>query len=168
MKVKNLIVLLIIYIVTILLVLYFVALYKKSSTLVINESSINKIIKEVGEKKYDDIYNNINNYIVENHNFILYINSSDSKYSLYEKELMQFIIDNNIQDSFIYINLDNVKNNDLIKRIVNDFSNNNYVYEEKKVPLFIYFKDGVINSLIENDNLDLEFLERKLIELGGL
>lgn len=167
MKLKNLFILLIIYIITILLVLYVVALYKKSSMLVINESSINKIIKEVGEKNYVDIYNNINNYIVENHSFILYISSTDDKFFEYEKELQRIIIDNNIQDYFIYINRDNVKDKDLVKHIINDFSDDEYVVRGD-IPIYLYFKNGIIESVIENDDLNLEFLKKQFVELGVL
>lgn len=168
MKIKNYIILFIIYLVTILLVLYSVALYKKSSDLINYGSSINTVIKEISEDNYFDIYSNINNYIMENHSFILYISFFSDDIVGYENELQKFIIDNDAEDIFLYVNVDDIKKVSDLDTLFKDFSDIEISYNisKKTVPLFIYFKDGKINTIIDSSDYDFDRARKKIVDLG--
>ena len=102
MKFKNYIILFIVYILTILLVFYLFFLYRNSNDKL--DNTFNKIINQVNNDSFDDVIKNIDNYMIEYKEFILYINFDDALNN-YELRLNEFIHDNNVSDMFISLRI---------------------------------------------------------------
>lgn len=163
---KNYLLVFIIYILTFLGVFYFCIVYNKSKVVFDNNISMNSVIKDISEKDYMSIYSNINNYIVENHDFVLYVGSFKSDFDEYNNNLKMFVIDNNLDDQFIYINIDIIDNN-VVSKLIADFSDDNIFddYTIKDVPLFIIFKNGKIHKIISDKYLMFDAVSNKIFDL---
>ena len=159
MKFKNYIILFIIYILTILLVFYLFFLYRNSNDKL--DNTFNKIINQVNNDSFDDVIKNIDNYMIEYKEFILYINFDDALNN-YELRLNEFIHDNNVSDMFISLRIFDNKLS-IVNKILEHYKYNGDFKIE--VPLYIYFKDGVIIDILY-DNNDFEKFMKWFYELG--
>lgn len=147
MKVRNYFILLIIYIITILLVMYFFFLYKNHNSVNI-DSYFNTVINKAHDESYDEIILNLDNYMIENKEFILYVNY-DSEFSKeYELKLRDFILDKNVSDLFISLRILDDKLNIVYK--IFEYYGYNY-NSEIKLPLYLYFNDGIIVDSFSGD-----------------
>ena len=85
----------------------------------------------------------LNTYLIENPNIILYIsNKYDTKNLEIEEKLKQEIINNNLDNYFVYINL-NDNNLDFIDNINNKYNGN----IDKKIPLLAVFENRKIKEV---------------------
>lgn len=163
---KNYLILSLIYIISFLLVFYLVLLYNKSNDYLFKQSSIDNYIKNINGNNYDLIYSNLNNFIVENDTFILYVNFFNNKFYQYEEELYNMISDNNLFNEFICLKLDNNDNSNIINLLVSDFSDDVKTLNEEKIPFFIFFDNGKIKSIIYNNDLNIDYLEEQFNLMG--
>lgn len=147
MKIKNLFLLIAIYLITILVVIYFCLIYNNSSNNIV-ESDIGDLIIDVTGKGYDDLYNNIKNYSNENHRYVIYVSSYEhTDIKSFESVFKNVIKYNNFKNRILYINSDELKHFSYINRLLNDFSYE-YVLNEKQLPIFISFNGEKITEVI--------------------
>jgi hypothetical protein len=122
---------------------------------------INGVIPEI--KKED-----IDNYVVENDSFFLYVGSaSDNNSRNVEKDLIKYFEKREIKNDTIYLNVTNENDLDNFyktfneKYVVNDYS------KLKDYPAFIIFSDNKVLDLVqksENRNLNIGDIDRVLEE----
>ncbi len=158
-KIKNYLIVTVIYLITILAVLYIVFLYKKSNNIANYDSDMNMYVLNISDDNYEKLYNNINNYIVEKNNFVIYV-SSDGYVST---NLKKIIIEYNLNKEFLYINTDNVKN---INKLIKDFSENQFSPIEKNDATIIYFLNGKIIDITPCTNKSQDELTRYFKKMG--
>lgn len=146
---KNYIIVGIISVLTFVTVGYFAFWYTETKEYDTNNSIMTGYLSEIGE---DAIVVNLNNYILDNPNIALYMSyGNDSSIKDFENEFKNFINENNIKQSFIYIDLNRVDD----KNFINDFKDNFFADELKKKnvevrkqPNLFIFKDGKIESVL--------------------
>ena len=160
---KNYLILMIVCFLTIGIVVFASIMYKRAEQKSLETPVISGVVPEI--KKED-----IDNYVIENDSFYLYIGSaSDYNSREVEKDLIKYFNRRNIKGDTIFLNVTN--ENDLasfykdfnIKYVVNDYSKlTNY-------PAFIIFKDGKVLDLVqrgENQKLNIGDIDRVLDEYG--
>lgn len=138
------------------------SLYKKTKGIISEEQITNMGMKEISESSYDKLYNNINNFAVENNTFILYITNSSNDFFIFENDLKKLITESGLANSFVYLDAENID----ITRLISDLSQNKMKINKKDIPVFVYFKNGYINEIIHHQNFDINKVKNKLIELG--
>lgn len=146
---KNYIITGIISILTFLIVGYFAFWYTETKEYSGDDSVMTGYLLEIGEAGLID---NLSNYLLDNPNTILYITyGSNAPIKNFEKEFKQFIKDNNIKQSFIYIDLNKVKDKKSLFELKNNFFSeglkNKKVEVEQQPNLFV-FKEGKIVSIL--------------------
>ncbi len=143
-SIKNYIILIIIFGLTILLVWYISRWYQVYS----DYQKETPVIR--GTLNYEITGIDFDHYIMENPSSIIYMcTSSDDNCRYFEKDFKKFIVKNNLQDSIIYLNLSNTD----IDKFITNF-NNNYTYKvklTKNYPALVEFSDGKITGLIEGE-----------------
>ena len=90
MKYKNHILLFVIYIITVFLVIYLCTIYKNSSKNIYS-STISNLVVDITSKDYDKLLDNIRDYGIENHHFIIYVASYNKDVSSFESSLENVI-----------------------------------------------------------------------------
>lgn len=91
----------------------------------------------------------LNNYIDEVPDTLLYVGvSGDKKSKKFENNIKKYIINNDLSNDITYLNL----SIDETKRFFDNI-NYNYDYDSKidKYPLVIYFKNGDIDDVLQNN-----------------
>lgn len=107
------------------------------------------VVKEiVNEIKVDDL----ENYLQENLNVVLYINDSKKANQDLEKEIKNLILDHNIQQYFVYIE----KTKKLKEKY--DLNDNN--------PIFVAYQDGEISETFSAKEYTIEEIESFLVRNG--
>lgn len=144
---KNYIVLTLIALGVIVLCFVFMNMYNKNNK-DIYESVVKDIINEI---KYEDL----DNYLQENPEVVLYINDSSKKNSNIEENLKDLIVENNIQQYVVYIERDN----SIVEKL--NLNSNS--------PIFIAYKDGKMVEILSqkkytNDEIKNFFLRNGVIE----
>lgn len=145
----NYIIVGVISILTFLIVGYFAFWYTETKEYSANNSVMTGYLLEIGE---DEIVANLSNYILDNPNIVLYMSyGNDSSVKDFENEFKNFINQNNIKASFIYIDLNRIDD----KNFINDFKDNFFSEELKnknftveKQPNLYIFKEGKIESAL--------------------
>ncbi len=123
---KNYIVLMLIAFGVIVLCFVFMNMYNKN-----NKDIYVPIVKDIiHEIKYEDL----DNYLQENPDVVLYINDSSKKNDDLEKYLKKIIVENNIQQYVVYIEKD--------KNITEKWNLNS------NSPIFISYKDGKTTEIL--------------------
>jgi hypothetical protein len=158
---KNYIILIVICFATIGLMSLFSILYRRYEMKQMETPVINGVIPEI--KKED-----IDNYVVENDSFFLYVGSaSDNNSRNVEKDLIKYFEKREIKNDTIYLNVTNENDLDNFyktfneKYVVNDYS------KLKDYPAFIIFSDNKVLDLVqksENRNLNIGDIDRVLDE----
>lgn len=115
-----------------------------------NNEVYNSAVREVvSEIKYDDL----ESYLQENLDVVLYINDSNKKANQkLEREIRDLITDNNIQQYVVYIE----KNNELVR----EYSLDSYT------PIFIAYQDGKITEVLSDNNYSIEEIESFFVRNG--
>ena len=103
------------------------------------------------EFREDEIINNIENYVLDNPDCILYLSHNGNDTKVFERELRSFIEQNNMRSSLVYINLDTIKN----KKFLTEFADKFFSKELKaknvnmlKQSNILVFKDGVVTDML--------------------
>ena len=160
---KNYMILLLVCFITIGIVCVGSIMYRREEAKSLETPVINGVIPEI--KKED-----VDNYIVENDSFFLYIGSASNYNSReVEEDLIKYFERRDIKNDTIYLNVTNENNledfyKDFNKKyVVNDYSKlNDY-------PAFIIIKDGKVLDLVqrkENQKLNIGDIDRILDEYG--
>jgi len=158
---KNYILLALILIITIILVVYFYMWYganekNKLAIPIMNEHM--QIIK----------YNELNNYLIENKNPIIYSSIlGDRKIRNFEIKFKKLIIDNSLNGKILYLNLTSeVIDKQISKEIKEKYKIDNRNIAE--LPSLTIFKDGKPISIynIKEDNYNIKKVEKYLEEQG--
>lgn len=164
---KNYFILGILVIVTIMLTFYFVSWYEASKEYRKENSVIADVLSEIKIEEID-------NYVLDNPNIVIYMASStDQSIKEFENKFKRFIVKHEITDAIIYLNTNNVENNDyqiLEKRFTDDLTSKNttlvnktnlLIVREGKVIDILYKDDKLINESDMNQFLEMyEVLER--------
>ena len=150
--VKNYIILGIVILFTLLILYYFycwVDVYKESK---INIPILDKYMTVIN-------YNELDNYIVENPDTIVYVSVlEDEKIRGFEKKLKNKYKGKEIDNEILYMNItDGIKNKDIKDDMIGKYSINGL-----DVPSVLVFSDGKLNSIysISDNDYDIDrFLE---------
>lgn len=146
---KNYVFVSLICFVTLILAFYFLYIYKRNQNIAVESSVLSGYVLELGEK---EIMTNLDNYIVDNPDTVLYVSYGEGEYlENFERELKELVINYNIKSDLVFVNLNLVsqKNflNELKEKFFSEDLNNNYIKLEKQ-PNFFMFKDGEIVKVL--------------------
>lgn len=145
--IKNYVILGIVIIVTLFILYYFymwVDVYKESR---VNIPIMDKYMTVIN-------YNELDNYLVENPNTIVYVSVLENEeIRRFEKKFKNKYKNNAIEKEILYMNItDEVRNKDMRSEMVNKYSLNNL--NITSVPCILVFSDGLLKSIysvIDND-----------------
>ncbi len=137
---KNYVILLVIIILTILLTIYLGNWYKATQYMNIDENILAERLPEVKLAEIDT-------FLQENPNIIIYIASSTNQENkVFEKKLYDYIVKNNLTNSFVYLNKNDVLEQQIIdlqkKYGSEDIKNINMTF----IPNFYVVQDGKITN----------------------
>lgn len=106
-------------------------------------------------------YNELNNYLVENKDAIIYISKlNDESIRLFENKFKNIINKNNLNNKILYLDLtEELKETNIVKKI-----NKKYGKEMTEVPTIVIIKDGKISSYynIKENKYNIKLLEKYL------
>lgn len=164
--VKNYIILGIVVLVTILILYYFylwVDVYKESK---VNIPIMDKYMSVIN-------YNELDNYIVENPNTVVYVSVlEDDKIREFEKKLKNKYRDNEIENEILYMNVtSDIKDKAISGEMVSKYSLNNLNITD--VPCVLVFNDGLLKSIysVSDNGYDVDrfviYLNNILLESEG-
>lgn len=152
--IKNYIIVIVMFIVTVLLVFGIRSWYRSYVNYKYTIPVIRGKIQEIKLKELED-------YISENDNYYIYIGESNNKFCRkIEKELPEVLERRNIETETIYLNMDGSSEKEL-KELLNKS------YKEEiniKYPIFIIIKDKKVLSFTKNNNIDISDIEKILDE----
>ena len=160
---KNYLILTFVCLLTLGIIVFSSIMYTREEKKKLETPVISGVLAEI--KKED-----INNYVVENESFFLYIGTaSDYNSREVETDLIKYFGRRDIKNDTIYLNL--TGDND-VKKFYEDF-NSKYVVNDysklKAYPAFIIFKDGKVLDLVQrgdNQKLNIGDIDRVLDEYG--
>lgn len=154
---KNYIILAAILILTIILVIYFYMWYENYESTKLTSPIMDEYMQVIN-------YNELNDYLVENKNSVIYVSVLDSKeIRNFELKFKKFIRDNSLDNSILYLNLtEELKDNKIVKELKNKYKLDNL--DITNVPAIIIFKDGNITSIynIKDDDYNIDKLKSYL------
>lgn len=143
---KNYIYLALMTVGVVCLVLVLVNMYKVHNKQVF-DSGIKEVLSEI---KYD----NLDDYITDNPNAILYINDSNKNSKKIEKDIKNLITERNAREHIVYLE----KTEEVIKK-----------YDlNKNIPIFIAYKDGSVSEILSKSEYDIDTIESFLIRNGAI
>jgi len=132
---------------------------------VYKESKINIPIMD----KYMEVinYNELDNYLVENPNTIVYVSVlEDDKIREFEKKFKNKYKYNKIDNEILYMNItEDISNNGVRSEMEGKYSLNNLNITD--VPCILVFKDGMVKSIYSVSDNDYD-IERLVIYLNNL
>ena len=106
-------------------------------------------------------YNELNNYLVENKDAIIYISKlNNENIRLFENKFKNIINKNNLNNKILYLDItEELKENNIVKKI-----NKKYGKEMTEVPTIVIIKDGKISSSynIKENKYNIKLLEKYL------
>lgn len=158
--VKNYIILGVVMFVTMLILYYFycwVDVYKESK---INIPILDKYMTVIN-------YNELDNYIVENPNTIVYVSVlEDEKIREFEKEFKNKYKNKDIKNEVLYMNItDDINDNDIKNEMVSKYSINSL--DMTDVPSLLIFNDGELSSIYSVRDNDYD-VNRFIIYLNNI
>lgn len=158
-SIKNYILLAIILIITIILVTYFYMWYGTYKE--------NKLTTPIMDKYMQVInYNELNNYLVENKNAVIYSSVLGNKeIRNFESKLEKLITDSSLKGIILYLNL----TSEIKDRKINKELKEKYSLNDKDItdtPSFMIFKEGKLVSIynVKDDNYNINELRKYLEE----
>ena len=157
---KNYIILGVVIVVTMFILYYFymwVDVYKESK---VNIPIMDKYMSVIN-------YNELDNYIVENPNTIVYVSVlEDDSIRKFEKELKNNYKNNLITNEVLYMNItDNIENKEVRNEMVTKYSLNDLSITD--VPCVMVFSDGMLKSVYSVSDNDYD-IERFTIYINNL
>ena len=158
-KIRNYVILILMFLAVILIVLYFCNIYKTYEEYQKETPVISGTLQEIHSEDLD-------HYVIDNpYAFIYMCVASSDECRLFEKDLKKLVRSKELSDDIIYLNL----SNDNLDEFVLDF-NKKYDYKvglTTNYPAFVMFEDGkIINILQGNDKKKLTISKvKQFIEL---
>jgi len=164
---KNYIILGVVIAVTLLILYYFymwVDVYKESK---INIPIMDKYMTVIN-------YNELDNYLVENPNTIVYVSVlEDEEIRKFEKDFKNKYKNDEINNDILYMNItDDLKDKSVKNEMINKYSLNDL--DITNVPCLLVFKNGILKSIysIKNNNYNIDrftiYLNNILLESDGI
>ena len=146
---KNYVIVSVVCILTIIIVSYFAYWYSVKDSYKVEEQTMSGFLLEFGP---DEIINNIENYVLDNPECVIYISyGKDEITQDFEKELKNFIEQKKIKSSFVYIDLDNIKNKKFLSEFSEKFFSQSLKSKNikliKQSNLFV-FKNGKVSDML--------------------
>ena len=148
---KNYIILGVVIVVTLFILYYFylwVDVYKESK---INIPIMDRYMSVIN-------YNELDNYIVENPNTIVYVSVlEDEKIRTFEKQLKNKYKDDKIENEVLYMNItDDIKDSSVKNEMVSKYSVNSL--NITNVPCVLVFNDGMLKSIysVKDNGYDID------------
>lgn len=160
-KVRNYIILFILFIACFGLVLYLRELYK------VNEAEQKKI--PVIQGYISEIYNDdLEHYIMDNPNGVIYMCiANDENCRVFEREFKKLLKKNEYNDNLVYLNLTDVDQDKFLEEF-----NGKYIYKvklSKEYPAFVLFEDGKVKAILQEKNKKLDIVKVKhFLELSEI
>jgi len=138
--IKNYVILGVVVVVTLFILYYFymwVDVYKESK---INIPIMDKYMTVIN-------YNELDNYVVENPNTIVYVSVlEDEEIREFEKKLKDKYKSNQIDNEVLYMNITNdIENKDIKKDMISKYSLNDLDITD--VPCVLVFNEGILKSI---------------------
>lgn len=140
---KNYFIVVLLFVVLIGFTLYCSTWYKEITEYYNNNSVITEVASEINLES-------LSSFLQDNPETIIYVSASnDLNVKPFEKKFKKYIVENNMNDSIVYLDLAKEENNKAIDTIMN-----NYLPSKLKnmsdihIPNIIYFKDGMIEDIL--------------------
>lgn len=140
---KNYFIVVLLFVVLIGFTLYCSTWYKEITEYYNNNSVITEVASEINLES-------LSSFLQDNPETIIYVSASnDLNVKPFEKKFKKYIVENNMNDSIVYLDLAKEENNKAIDTIMN-----NYLPSKLKnmsdihIPNIIYFKDGMIEDVL--------------------
>ena len=140
---KNYFIVVLLFVVLIGFTLYCSSWYKEITEYYNNNSVITEVASEINLES-------LSSFLQDNPETIIYVSASnDLNVKPFEKKFKKYIVENNMNDSIVYLDLAKEENNKAIDTIMN-----NYLPSKLKnmsdihIPNIIYFKDGMIEDIL--------------------
>ena len=135
---KNYIIYSIIILVTFAISIYIVMLFNRSKEYYENNSVLADVLYEILPKNNLSVSDNLNNYLLENSNLIIYISSGkDKDIKEFENSFKSYIIENNLKKDIIYIDSNDIKKSNFIEDLFNNYASNDVILSNK--PMYYFF-----------------------------
>lgn len=163
---KNYILVIVICLTTLIITSYLTYLYKKNEKTIVEPSVLSGYVLELGEK---EIMNNLENYVLDNPDTVLYVSYGEGKYlNNFENELKDLVKSYNIKSELVFLNLNLVSNrnflNDLKEKFFSADLNNNYIKLEKQPNLFLFKGGKIVKVLYYAENkINIDDVKKFLI-----
>ena len=158
--VKNYVILGVVIVVTVLILYYFylwVDVYKESK---INIPIMDKYMTVIN-------YNELDNYLVENPNTIVYVSVlEDEVIRDFEKKFKAKYKNKKIENEILYMNVtEDIKNDDIRKNMISKYKISDL--DLLDVPCVLVFNDGILKSIYSISDNDYD-IERFIIYLNNI
>ena len=158
---KNYILLAVVLIITIILVIYFYMWYETYEETKLTTPIMDEYMQVVN-------YNELNNYLVENKNSVIYSSVlSNKEIRNFEMKFKKLIIDNSLKGDILYLNLTSeIKDKKISKEL-----GEKYKINDKNItntPSLMIFREGKLVSIynIKDNNYNLNKIETYLKQQG--
>ena len=151
--VKNYIYLSIIVIASIFIIFYLYRWYDTYRESKLNISIMNNYLSVIN-------YNELDDYIVENKNAIIYVSKlGDEKINKFEKSFKNMVVENDLRNSMLYLDVTN-DNFDIVKE---------KLQINTSLPCIVVYTNGKITDVysITNNNYDMKKLNKYLNRIGA-
>lgn len=166
---KNYLYVTIISVLTLCITGYLCFWYKSYSEYNQSNSIMSDYLLQIGEQ---EIINNLENYVRDNPNTILYMSyGDDNEIKQFEVEFKKIIEDNNLKSSFIYADLNKISKkvfeNEFREKFLGDEIKKMNIQKLKYTNLLV-FEDGKINKLLyyTEKDISIEAVKKFLISEG--
>ncbi len=144
--VKNYVILILVFLVTIVAVFYVRDWYNTTKNYYAQNSVMTKVVREIKSEE-------ISNYILENQRFILYVSSGhDSGIKNFEDDFKNLIQSLDITDDVLYMNLDGVNSESFYDLLKNNYVRNSKIKNQivdSNSSLYL-FTDGKVSGVLNN------------------
>lgn len=156
---KNYVIVFLMAIVVMGLVFYLAKLY--------TNANLNKKSSLMSEYLFNVTLEEMNNYLLENPNIIIYwANNEDLTNEKFEKQLKKYIVKNNLQKNFVFVNTNNISSKQI------ETISNKYLSDKikninlKTMPTLLIVEDGKIVEVIYTYEQEIKYLKEKLKSYG--
>ena len=144
--VKNYVILILVFLVTIVVVFYVRDWYNTTKNYYAQNSVMTKVVREIKSEE-------ISNYILENQRFILYVSSGhDSGIKNFEDDFKNLIQSLDLTDDVLYMNLDGVNSESFYDLLKNNYVRNSKIKNQivdSNSSLYL-FTDGKVSGVLNN------------------
>ena len=162
-KTKNYVILIVIIVVTIMAVFYCRSWYLETKSVYATDSAMLNVIKEINEDE-------ISNYTLENPRFILYVASGQNgNIKNFENDMIGLITDEELENYFLYLNLDKVNVSDLkdkLKDLTDDKQIQKNIDIRSNVSMFVIENGRITKAITQADNLSISKIKNLLKTYG--